>query len=613
MMKLIALMTAICIPVFICPAEQTIYPGSVDISDFSTAKVIYKPGENIRFQVAFIPWDNHETNSNNTLDIQVWVEREMDTPFLATSLSAGITNGRSHNLVLNWNGDKDVFGHRAWVRFSDAQGRLLAEKDTLFDVAADWIHVMRLYTEGAKNLANETVSDEQIAANIKVYREAYINAVEMYTFSPKPYYLAPKEDIWPYQYGKQEVQKERLQAWSRELHRQGLKYIAYNETSAAEGPDEWKFYLKDVSMEKPCAAYFADKGMFVPNALKIAAYFADQMGQSVKMFGWDGLLMDSAIHCYIQTSKGVTKEGKPVTDLTPGEIGYQYLQKAHKAAREINPDFRFLSQNATSISHKGVKEAPENIYPWIIANAKKLNIRRYSELVDLYTLEIDAHNEPRDGRYPLTYEKMSLTLNSIIEVTRRPLMAWAMLAAPFYTEYSIASLRPYMALLLASRTHIHDHFLSYGGPLSRGKNSPVSKQFVLYNRFLTRFSYYIFDPELRWVVNAKTLFKVTGSRPLFWDKLVYERPLAGGGKRWVIHLLNLPPNGTILDQTEIPDPVQNVELMINKENAPARIACMDADDMTLKPLALVKAGETEQQIIYHIPPVVCWKIIVVEQ
>lgn len=155
----------------------------------------------------------------------------------------------------------------------------------------------------------------------------------------------------------------------------------------------------------------------------------------------------------------------------------------------LKPDFKFLCQNATSISHNGVEMSVNEMYPWIKQNAERLNIRKLSEVVDLYTLEIDAHNVPRDGRYPLTYEKMSIALNSIVEMTGRPLMAWAYLATPFYKEYSVQFVRPYMAIHLASRTQVHDHFVRYGGAMSPGRDSPVSRAFLKYNRFFARFSY----------------------------------------------------------------------------------------------------------------------------
>ncbi|MBL7044361.1 MAG: hypothetical protein ISR77_37395 [Pirellulaceae bacterium] len=595
-------------------ADQLIYPGSVKIEKFETEHVIYKPGETVNFETEFRAKTNHKKDDARDLDVQVWIERELERPVLATSKSINVRGGVQKER-LQWQCDRNVFGHRAWIRFFDPQGRLLAEADTLFDVASQWVDVMRMVSAGASGLASPNVSDETIATRIGDMRDSHFNALEMWTFSPKPYVLAPVEEQWPYQYypeRKPIVSKDRLMRWSQELHREGMKYIAYNETSAAAGPADWHVYHPAVSREKPYAHYFEDQGMFTPNSLKIADLFANELQRSIRMFGWDGILMDSAFSCHVATSEGLDRDGRRLTDLSAGEVGYRYLEKARELARAANPDFAFLSQNATTISHNGVKLDADRMYPWIKQNAERLDARRYSELVDAWTLEIDSHNTPRDGRYPLTYEKMSVALNSIVEVTGRPLMSWAFVVPPYYREYSVAFTRPYMALIFASRTKLHDHFDAYGGAWSDGRESPASRQFVRYSRFMARFSYFLWDPELRWMLEPHELFSVDGSRPLFWDRLVYRRKLPTGRTRYVINLLNLPSNGEILDQTEIPPVAQNVELRISNKLVPDRIACMDADDHSLGVLDLLPASKNREGSVYRIPPFESWAVVVLE-
>jgi len=596
-------------------AEDIVYPGAVEIRDFRTEKVIYKPGERVQFRVKFTPTTNHQENAAEDLRAQIWVERELTPAFLATSRGIKTPDRSPQEVTLVWqDADKDVFGHRAYVKFIDPQGRLLAEADTLFDVASNWAPIMRL--AGTHHGWDSSFSDEQIRGRVQEMREGWFNALEMFGWFPKSYVLAPETDTWSSQYypvpRNKPVSRERLQAWGQELHRNGMKYVVYNETSAVEGPEDWHIYLEYFGFEKPYAHYFADQGMFTPNALKAANLFADQLERSIRMFGWDAILMDSAISCFIETARGFTKDKKPLTDLAAGEVGYHYLKKAREKALALNPDFKFLSQNATSVSHNGVKEPPDNIYPWIKKNAERLRIRKYSEMADLYTAEIDAHNTPRDGRYPLTYEKMSLSLNSLVETTGRPLMAWAFLVAPFYEEYSVASVRPYMAIHLASRTQVHDHFHFYGGVLSSGRRSPASRAFLRYNRFLARFSYYLTDPRLRWMLDANKHFEVSASRPLFWDKTVYRRQRLDGKQEIILNLLNLPSNGTILDQREIPDVAQNVTLSMDEKIKPKRVVCISADDDSLRSLVLATDRKTEHGRQYRVPPVVCWTVVVVE-
>jgi hypothetical protein len=602
----------ICLPGY----AELIYPGYVKIHSFETEKVIYQTGKPVTFSVIFTAGDNHEDNAYKELDIQIWVEREMEKPFLVTSKKVKPTGSLQEEKMQWLWADKSVFGHRAWIRFVDPQGRVINEQDTLFDIADNWVDVMRLVSIGANTVAIPNYSDDIIQQKVKQMRVEYFNAFEMWTFSPAPYDLAPETDSWPYQYHperKHVISKERLQRWGRELHKHGMKYVAYNESSAVKGPEDWQIYLRYDGFKKPFAHYFADQGMFTPNALKIADSFADNLSDSIKMFGWDGILMDSAFSCYIRTSEGYDKGGKnKLTDLTAGEIGYAYLKKADKSAREVNPEFAFLSQNATSISHNAPKLEVDKIYALVRENAERMKVRKYSELVDLWTLEIDAHHEPRDGRYPLTYEKMSVVLNSIIEVTGRPLMCWAFLVTPFYSEYSVAFTRPYMALLLASRTKVHDHFTGYGGAWSNGSGSPAAREFIKYNRFMARFSYFLWDPELRWVLNPHEEIRVSASRPVFWDRLVYRRQLPDGKSRTVVNLLNLPSNGSILDQKEIPPSAQNIEISLSKTLGTKNVVFVDADDDTLTPLTLIPYLTDNNSVRYRIPPIASWGLVVIE-
>jgi len=593
-----------------------VYPSAVDIHDFRSEKVIYKPNEKVVFSVEFTVTGNHENNNDNKLLMQVWIEKKLDAPFLAISTTSPFDPGTRHKVDLVWSeGGEDVQGHRAYLRFIDTRGRLLAEADTIFDIAKNWIPVIRMASQGSWKLANPDTSSKDILNHVENFRTAYINTLNMWTTFPESYELAPEVATWQYQYhgsGVKPVASSALKKWEKALHNAGMKYVAYNETSAVHGPDEWKIWATWNRSAKPLALYFEDEGMFTPNALKIADHFAEELEKSIQIFKWDAILLDNATSTFIETSRGVTKDNKPITGLTPGEVGFRYLKPARDKALKLNPDFKFLSQNATSISHNGVKKAPDKIFPWIKKNGERLDARKYSEVTDMYTLEIDAHNTPHDGRYPLTYEKMSISLNSIVKSTGRPLLAWAQLVTPYYDEYSKSFIRPYMAIHLASRTQVHDHFGFYGGALSPGKHSPASIAFFQYNRFLARFSYYLTETSLEWVIDGDKYFSIEASRPLFWKKTVYKRQLENGHMEYILHLLNLPTDGKILNQKEIPPPAQNITIKIKADIDPVRVTALSADDPSLKPLVLELDHKTEGMFQYRVPPIDCWTVIVIE-
>src|SRR2546423_13528459 len=83
------------------------YPASVAINRFQTNKVIYKPGETVTFQVDFTQVFSSGVTPADRLTIQVWMERELDPPFLAAETSLTASPQERKQLTLNWTADKD--------------------------------------------------------------------------------------------------------------------------------------------------------------------------------------------------------------------------------------------------------------------------------------------------------------------------------------------------------------------------------------------------------------------------------------------------------------------------------------------------------------------------
>ena len=591
--------------------DGLIYPGAATVSDFRAEKVMYKPGEPVRFIAVFSASGQTVEGKTPPLTLEIWLERELEPPFLAVKKTIEIGHGQQRAELIWEKGGGDVFGHRAILRCRDAFGRVLAEVETLFDVAADWSPIMRLAAVGAAVLAPPGRAQEEIDATIALLRAAHLNALEMYTTMPRPYFLAPEEKKWPYQYGqKRLISADVLRAWGKTLHEHGMKYILYNEMSSISGPDEWKVWDNSWPSRKLVTTYFAEKGMSNPNMLAIKEYFAEQLAESIQEYGWDGILMDSATWAHQATAQGYDKAGKRLTSWPPGEVGYQFLKPAWNKARAINPEFRFLSQNATAFNNLALKRPLDEIYSWVSRRAETYQARRYSQIIDLYTAEIDSHNQPRDGRYPRTYEEMATHLNSIATATGRPLMAWGFFATPDYDEYSVAFARPYLATHFAARTQVHDYYDFYGGAISDGRGAPVSRAIIRYNRFMARFSYYLTSPELRWIPEPDPRIQVTASRPLFWNKTVYERTTAGGQRQLIVNLLNLPDDHHILGQRQIPPPAQNIVVRLPTDKPMRAAYFLSADDESLRPLTLAPEKNADNSITWHLPPVECWSLLV---
>lgn len=185
----------------------------------------------------------------------MWVERKLERPFLTVSKRVKITQGKLQEETLIWqNADEDVFGHTAYIGFVDPQGRLLAQQDTLFDVASNWSPVMRLVT--VHNIWDDRVTEERIRGFVEDMRSGWFNTVEVFGWFAKSYELAPKKARWSslyYPSPKHEpVSRKCLQMWGRELHRSGIRYVVYNESSVIEGPEDWQILVRWNNFETFC-------------------------------------------------------------------------------------------------------------------------------------------------------------------------------------------------------------------------------------------------------------------------------------------------------------------------------------------------------------------------
>jgi hypothetical protein len=79
----------------------------------------------------------------------------------------------------------------------------------------------------------------------------------------------------------------------------------------------------------------------------------------------------------------------------------------------------------------------------------------------------------------------------------------------------------------------------------------------------------------------------------------------------VLNLLNLPSNGLILGQKELPEPFLNGVLTLASGTNPERVTWLDADDDSLNPLELAPASREGGRVTYHLPPVESWAILVI--
>ena len=109
-----------------------------------------------------------------------------------------------------------------------------------------------------------------------------------------------------------------------------------------------------------------------------------------------------------------------------------------------------------------------------------------------------------------------------------------------------------------------------------------------------------------------THFELSASKDLFWNRTVYHR-LDNGKDEYIINALNLPSNGLIEDQTEIPPTAEDVILGIRKSIGSFDVFCLDADDATLVPIEVSMDSEDASYRYFSLPPVRSWQVLVLKE
>ena len=285
---------------------------------------------------------------------------------------------------------------------------------------------------------------------------------------------------------------------------------------------------------------------------------------AINAFDFDGILMDSAYAVGKNTVQWTNDNaGNPMPQYpSAGQYMHDGIGLGKTTIRATKNSYAYVSQNAWPLVYPALNESLDNIYGKIFATANSQDVWPYNDDVDIWSIEWDSANIPRTS-YPQEYERMAVIMTSLVDVVGKQVLQWAYLTSE---RKGIAYIRPKMATYLAARLRVHDHYNFYEGLMSNAGNEADSQQFAQYSRFQARYSYYLDHPDLELIQQPQaTHFELSASKDLFWNRTVYHR-LDNGKDEYIINALNLPSNGLIENQTEIPPTAEDVILGIKKIN-----------------------------------------------
>jgi len=617
-------------------------PTAVEIRSFLAHKVIYDEGETVRF-VCELGLSNAAPSLKPSLTpfvappltLQVWDECGLEPASKVAEVQIGAADLRATvRAELAWNPPAGPsYGHKAELRALDGAGRLLAVDVTLYEVCNEWQHIMRLGSSAAPRLASEDLTDEDLLRIVESARRCGFNAIELYAPMKDYYEMAPQETAWqsaPYRdRPTQKVAASRIRRLGELLRERGMRMICYNETSAinpellkGENPDDYKIYDKgqDGSL-KVNAHYYAERGWFTPNALKVADRFAASMAESVRQYGWDGLLTDSATSCFFSTANGFDAKGGRLTTLTPGQVGEAYFSALRKAVLPVNPRFRFFCQNVAAsmlLRHYHWRQ-PDDKIETVIGDYMRNHYESLFGSIDAWSGELDTHYTPQKN-YPQTYERYALLMNLARDVSGKPVLQWThATGTPYPEEYSVEYTRPLLSVLAASRVMWHEHFCNYGGCWGPWLGAPVNRAQAQIMRFVTRFSRFLRAPDTRWVRRPEVTLSVESSRELFWRRTVLERTLTSGERELTVSLINLD-SPTIRPQN-LGEPAHGTPpvafpvtvafaLPAGLDTSTVKAFAMDAEDEALRVLGIAP-DVRDGKAFFAVPPVRSWVMLVI--
>ncbi len=613
-------------------------PNAVEVLSFDSDKVMYNAGESVTFRVHL-----RVGNANPSLIpavtplvspplvLEVWDACGLRAPAKVAEARLAAAGSAPVEASLSWTPVAQCYGHLATLRVFDGAGRELARTDTLYEVTeGNWQYLLRYASIAGSLGANEQLTQADLERIVAGMRTAQLNALELFAWMPESYELSPNTPRWKSLYYRRDtdlfISAEKLTALGKLLHANGMKLLAYNETSVldpallppGDDPESYKIYEKQGDGHPQLVApYKTSERCFQPNCLKVADMFSRELSASVRRFDWDGVLMDSALWGFYATATGVDARGKPLTTLTPGQVGERYLAPARARVHAVKPGFRFICQNAFAslIGRDYHWKLPRDEQFATLERYIRDNYREVPDLVDAWSAELDPHYEPQQN-YPQTFEQYIISMNAVRELTGKPLLQWTQVAAPYAGDYTDAYAGALLSALGAGRVSYNDHFSNYGGLLGPWSNAPTNQRQLQINRFLTRYSQYLRAPELRWIRDPSTQFTVKAKRELCWKSTVYQQETAEGFQ-WIVNLLNLDspyvrPQNMGAAPHAIPPAAFPVIVSWQPEGGVpegVQAYALDAEDASLCALPLeIERGQG--QVSVALPPIRSWMVLV---
>lgn len=513
----------------------TTWAGSLNITRVWPDKIVYKPGESANIIVDVTNGTPGSVTGKMSAMIRWGLTEEDAIPAQTITVPAG--GKATVKFVYALPRDRK-WGHEARVSFCDEAGVALTTGREYFTVGDNpWElgHYSTCYwSQGWKK-------PEGIDSMCNARKPHYITTYEAYSWEPSVFDdMTPETNVWISGQGGYKESKENWQYFVERSHANGRAVVTYVQlySYGAVGreflrkhPDWWNFNTDGI----PPLCFGAgdggnaETGLFLPGKPEVGDYWIEEIARSKAMFGWDGFRSDG--NCGPQAGYDYTGKFHELKD--PDGANAEYLAKVRRELTRRYPDFKFGWNNPVVADSMGGQFGVE--------------------------VEPKQNEVMVPGSYMLWENFNSAGQPASVWHDWKRLVQDMQKEAGYIREhggFSHAGWMPSTRFLEAVVCACGGHIDGWG----ESSIYPDPNVFLNYRRFEFRWAEFLWDIGLRYVRPAMDMVMVEAPDQVWWRDFVHVRDLKDGGKRVIVHLVNMPSDGENAWKDKAPAPVANIRV-----------------------------------------------------
>ena len=573
--------------VLIDSIELEMLTNSLAVASVRPDKVhVYPGGEENPVTVTVRNYSKQSAGATVRLVMRTGLAGEEKVPVGAAPITVPAFGTAKH--AFSWKSGSREFGHEAVVSVI-CEGKVVHTASEVFSVSTP---VWKTAIQG-NGFIDWYGREKQLPEHVRRNRKQYINVEEAFSWQPSSWTdLNPSGDDWWTGQNNYHNSMAGLRLWLDLSHKQGIKMITYL-WSAASGPAGLEWGRKYPELLTHCKIGLGSAFHDVEDLrlygithkqeslwdyqyniwhsiginrgrLEAIAMGVDEVIRSARKFGWDGMRFDSMPIWSAMGSDTVWGEFKRmgVTDLMKSLVP-EYMEK------------RTGNWDATAISVRNIRYAKRRLWSELGRNfAIASNFSQIPEKGEKFVGEIGYEYVQaycQDGaqvnhEYPRQSKKWSEFLDTVQTQAERTRINGGFHMVQGMNDLFRGAAAHQTIFTYASGAH----------PYVFGFSLEVASPGA-YNRFITRYGEYVWDPALEPVGPETAGLEIDAPENVMWKRFLRQRKLKGSVEL-VVQLVSKPVCDMVAPPEAHPMPawVRNITLR-RKGSKDAVAYCLSAE------------------------------------